>query len=68
MSSKLSRLPPPECVRTIEVPELARAGWLQKPLLNAQLFTEVAGIARPTFDLHRQSPSTRGHGSGVPPR
>ncbi|AGM31735.1 hypothetical protein MASS_2p0024 (plasmid) [Mycobacteroides abscessus subsp. bolletii 50594] len=45
----------PECVRTIVVPELARAGWLQKPLLNAQLFAQVAGIARRTFYQYRSA-------------
>lgn len=46
---------PPACVRTIEIPELARAGWLQKPLLNARQFAEVAGIARQTFYQYRST-------------
>lgn len=43
----------PGCVRTIEISEPARAGWLQKPLLNAQRFAQVAGIAQRTFYQYR---------------
>lgn len=45
----------PGYVRTIALPQLARAGWLQKPLLNAQRFAQVAGITRRTFYQYRSA-------------
>lgn len=44
-----------KCVRTIEIHELARAGWLHKPLLNAKMFAEVAGITQRTFYQYRST-------------